>query len=75
MKRLLTRQEAAERLKIGLRTLDRRLATGDIPCYRLGEGPRPPVRISEEQLAAYLERINSGGHQQVRRSARAIIRR
>ncbi len=53
---LLTRHEAAMRLHIGLRTLDRRLATGELNCYRLGEGPKAPVRISEAQLQQYLER-------------------
>jgi excisionase family DNA binding protein len=52
---LLTRHEAARRLQLSLRTLDRRIATGDIQVYRLGEGPRAPVRISEEQLAEYLQ--------------------
>ena len=56
---LLTRREAAKRLKIGLRTLDRRIAEGDLKCYRLGDGPRAPVRISEEQLREYLEKNNS----------------
>ena len=56
MEQLLTRLEAARRLRIGLRTLDRRLATGELKCYRLGEGPKAPVRISEEQLQAYLDR-------------------
>ena len=52
----MTRKDAANRLKIGVRTLDRRLATGDIKCYRLGEGPRAPVRISEEQISEYLRK-------------------
>ena len=59
---LMTRQEAAIRLKIGIRTLDRRLATGDIKCYRLGDGPRAPVRISEEQISEYLDRRVGSRH-------------
>lgn len=59
---LMTRQEAAKRLKIGIRTLDRRLATGDIKCYRLGDGPRAPVRISDEQINEYLERRVGSSH-------------
>lgn len=51
---LYTRQEAASHLKIGLRTLDRRLASGELECYRLGDGPKAPVRIAEEQLLNYL---------------------
>lgn len=52
---LLTRREAASRLKIGLRTLDRRLAEGSLKCYRLGEGPKAPVRISEDQIREFLD--------------------
>lgn len=52
---LMTRKEAAAKLKIGVRTLDRRLASGELKCYRLGDGSRAPVRISEEQLRAFLD--------------------
>ena len=58
---LLTRVEAAERLSIGLRTLDRRIADGQLHCHRLGEGPRAPVRISEDQIRQYLARSASHG--------------
>lgn len=73
--KLMTRREAAVRLQIGLRTLDRRLAEGDIRCYRLGNGPRPPVRISETQLAEYLERADSGGRQRLVQQARVLVGR
>ena len=67
---LMTRHEAAHALRIGLRTLDRRLAAGDIKCYRLGEGPRAPVRISEAQLREYLEsgasEVTDGDREQAR---------
>lgn len=35
--RLYTRKETAQIMKIGLRTLDRRLATGQLRCFRLGK--------------------------------------
>jgi excisionase family DNA binding protein len=54
----LTRKEAAQRLRIGLRTLDRRLASGEIKCFRLGAGPKAPVRLSEEQLQEYLNDVS-----------------
>ena len=72
MEQLLTRQEAATRLRIGLRTLDRRIATGEIQCYRLGEGPKAPVRISEAQLEKYLDRQSPSS---VREHARHSIGR
>ena len=56
---LFTRKEVAKRLRIGLRTLDRRIADDDIKCHRLGDGPRAPVRISEEQIEEYLEACNN----------------
>lgn len=72
MEQLLTRSEAARRLRIGLRTLDRRLATGELKCYRLGEGPKAPVRISEEQLQAYLDRQSPSSVQE--RAQRILAR-
>lgn len=57
---LLKRQEAAQRLRIGLRTLDRYLASGEIGHYKIGDGPRPLIRISEEQINEYLQRVLSG---------------
>lgn len=35
--RIYTRKEAAQLMKIGLRMLDRRLATGQLRCFRLGK--------------------------------------
>lgn len=70
---LLTRSEAARKLGIGMRTLDRRLANGEIECYRLGEGPKAPVRISEEQLTAYLLSCSSEAQQRDMAKARQII--
>lgn len=52
---LMTRSEAARRLRIGIRTLDRRLASGELKCYRLGDGPKAPVRISEQHIREYLD--------------------
>ncbi len=55
---LLTRREAAKMLKIGLRTLDRRLASGELECIRLGVGPKAPVRIARRQIVAFLQRVS-----------------
>ena len=51
---LLTRQEAAQKLRIGLRTLDRHIASGELKCYRYGEPPHAPIRISTEQINEFL---------------------
>ena len=70
---LMTREDAARRLRVGLRTLDRRIASGDIECYRLGDGPRAPVRISEDQIVAFLERGASAPRREARMQATKII--
>lgn len=72
MGNLLTRKEAAARLRIGLRTLDRRLATGELQCYRHGDGPRSRIVISEQQLQEYLDRHLSSS---VKDRAQAILSR
>lgn len=51
--RLLSRQEAAERLGVSLRTLDGMVQRGVLPAYRIG--PKI-VRLKETDLEAYLER-------------------
>ena len=70
---LLTRMDVAKKLRIGVRTLDRRLASGELQCYRLGEGPRAPVRISEEQISEYLETATRIVSDQDRSAAREIL--
>ena len=47
----LTRQQAADRLAVSLRTLDGLIARGAIPAYRVG--PKI-VRIREDELEAYV---------------------
>ena len=71
---LLTRQETARKLRIGIRTLDRRLASGELKCYRLGDGLRAPVRISEEQIDIYL-RDSQSGNCQIQQDATRILNR
>ena len=70
---LMTREEAAKELRVGLRTLDRRIASGEIQCYRLGKGLRAPVRISEEHLAKYLQEAQSESPERVQKQARRIV--
>jgi len=72
---LLTRMDAAKKLRIGVRTLDRRLASGELKCYRLGEGPRAPVRISEEQIDSYLRKKHSGTEINVHEQACFVLGR
>ena len=52
--RVLTRQEAAELLKLSVRTLDYLTATGQIPHKRVGRS----IRFSESALQKWLEQDN-----------------
>ncbi len=47
----ITRQQAAERLSIGLRTLDGLIARGQLPAYKVGA---KLVRLKESDLDAYM---------------------
>lgn len=47
----ITRQEAARRLGIGLRTLDGLVGRGEIPAYRVGS---KLVRIKDVDLDKYM---------------------
>ncbi len=72
---LMTRHEVSSLLGIGLRTLDRRLADKELECYHLGDGPKAPVRISEEQLNDYLEKHCGETEFETYRNAAGILDR
>ena len=71
----LTRQEAANKLRIGLRTLDRRLASGELAHYKIGAGPRALVRISDEQIIEYLKQTALSSTAMRRKQVRKIMNR
>jgi len=48
----LTRQEAADRLAVSLRTLDGLISRGDLPAYRIGT---KLIRIKEEELESFMK--------------------
>lgn len=54
MSKLMNRSEAAEFLGISLRSLDRRVKAEEIPCIRLGTGPKAPVRFTIDQVNDYV---------------------
>jgi len=58
MKRLewSTKQEIADALKISKRTVDTWIATGKLPCTRIGR----VIRIRQSDLEDFLERNHSG---------------
>ncbi len=51
IKALMTRQEAAAMLGIGLRTIDTLIASGDLPCVRIGRS----VRFRPSALELFIE--------------------
>jgi len=52
---LLTVPQAAERLAVSLRTMQRLIQTGALPCIRLGRS----VRIDPDDLAAMLNEVKA----------------
>lgn len=54
---LLTREEAADRLHVSVRTIDRLIVQGDLPAWKFGARH---VRIDEADLTGLLSRKDSG---------------
>jgi excisionase family DNA binding protein len=52
-RRLLTVDQVAERLGVSRRTVERKIAAGEIPALRLG-GRRSPLRVDERELERWL---------------------
>jgi excisionase family DNA binding protein len=52
-RRLLTVDDVAERLGVSRRTVERKIARGELPAFQLG-GPRSPVRVDERELEEWL---------------------
>lgn len=52
-RRLLTLDEVSARLGVSRRTVERKIAAGEIPALRLG-GARSPLRVDEAELEAWL---------------------
>src|SRR5881394_2119382 len=49
----LTVGEAARALRVSRATLYKRIATGSVRAVRLGDGPKAPLRIAEDELDRY----------------------
>lgn len=52
---MLTVKVVSQRLKLSLAKIYGLIASGDLECYRFGRS----VRVSEEQLAKYLQQVKS----------------
>jgi excisionase family DNA binding protein len=53
--KFLSVREVARRLNVSPPTVYRRIAEGELPAFRVGEG-RGPIRISERELTEWLYR-------------------
>jgi excisionase family DNA binding protein len=56
---MFTVQEVAEKLNVSPATVYDAVASGELPHHRIGRG-RGTIRVSEEQLRAYLRRTEMG---------------
>jgi len=56
---MMTVREIAKRLLISPACVYAILEKGELACYRIGVG-RGAIRVTEEQLAAYLEKRQQG---------------
>ena len=54
--KLLTPYQAARRLNLSEEAVRRKIREGDLPAYKLGPGPRSPLRIPADELERWLER-------------------
>lgn len=52
---LLRVSEVAERLGQRQETIRRKCGAGEIPCIRLGAGPRAPIRVRLDELEQWLD--------------------
>jgi excisionase family DNA binding protein len=57
---MLSVKDVAARLKVSLATVYNLIQDAEIECYRIGRG-RGTVRVSEDQLQAYLEKARKQG--------------
>jgi excisionase family DNA binding protein len=54
MGKLLTISEAARELRLSERTVRKRIASGDLPAWRLGPESHAPIRIHEHALELFM---------------------
>lgn len=67
----LTPREVADRLKVSLSTVYGLVESGKLACHRIGLR-RGAVRVSEEDLAAYLESCRHSREEEPRRMVRQV---
>lgn len=53
---MLTATQVRQRLGVGRAKVSELIQTGELEAVKIGDAPNSPYRISEEALAAYIER-------------------
>lgn len=53
--KLLTPSQAARRLNLSEEAVRRKIREGNLPAYKLGPGPRCPLRTPVDELERWLE--------------------
>ena len=53
---LLSLREVAAELRCSIDSVRRRVRAGQLPAYRIGENPSARIRVSRQDLDAYLAR-------------------
>lgn len=63
MEYFYTRKEISEILKISEKTVDKLIKSGQLEAFKLGDGSRSSIRISEKSFKKFLEqsKIKSNG--------------
>ena len=54
---LLTVPEVADRLRVSVKTVRRRIESGELPAVRIGTGVRAPVRVDGDALEEFLRPV------------------
>ena len=65
--------EVAQRLNCGISTVYALLDSGKLGCHRIGRG-RGTVRVSEEDLQAFLANCHSGGERVEQRPPQPLVK-
>ncbi len=52
--KLLTVEQVADRLQVSRWSVYRRVAEGQLPAMKLGDGPRSPIRVDADELDQWL---------------------
>ena len=70
---LLTLPEVADRLRVSVKTVRRRIESGELPAVRLGTGSHAPVRVDAAELHEWLYGPSPAGSRSDGGSGRVLV--